>query len=317
MLATTLGLCGIVSCGSDDSSGGNTPEPDIVTSGGEGGDADSSSGGRSSGAGGNGSGGRSGGASGVGGGGGLGGGSDSGGTGGVVATVCGDGRIEGIEECDGPNLGGVTCESLGFASGTVECFECALLTGGCLPASGCGSNAIDGVEECDGADLGGATCASLGLGTGSLYCAGDCTFDGSSCTELDIPATWTCDSSYFGDGPCDCGCGALDYDCATANVESCDYCGSCGGASCVESVDPTSNYECLGDSTGDGWTCPPAWFEDTFCDCGCGELDPDCEDATLASCDVCATDANGGCASSSVCAESNVDPTNNAACTGD
>ena len=35
--------------------------------------------------------------------------------------VCGDGRVEGLEQCDGVNLNSATCGSLGEGSGTLNC----------------------------------------------------------------------------------------------------------------------------------------------------------------------------------------------------
>ena len=39
-----------------------------------------------------------------------------------TASVCGNGKVEGLEECDGSNLGGQTCQSLGYSGGgTLSC----------------------------------------------------------------------------------------------------------------------------------------------------------------------------------------------------
>lgn len=84
----------------------------------------------------------------VGGAGGAGGGSTSssggGGAGGAEGT-CGDGAINGPEEaCDGGDLGGVTCQSLGFSAGELACFpSCALDTSGCSSAESC----VDGLDN--------------------------------------------------------------------------------------------------------------------------------------------------------------------------
>lgn len=40
---------------------------------------------------------------------------------GWMLVTCGDGVIEGAEVCDGANLGGETCQSLGFSGGTLAC----------------------------------------------------------------------------------------------------------------------------------------------------------------------------------------------------
>lgn len=47
-----------------------------------------------------------------------GGGSSSGDGGGLL---CGNGVIEGNEQCDGDNINGFTCEALGYLSGTLQC----------------------------------------------------------------------------------------------------------------------------------------------------------------------------------------------------
>ncbi len=41
--------------------------------------------------------------------------------GGDAATNCGDGVLDGSEKCDGKNLAGATCKTLGFAGGTLAC----------------------------------------------------------------------------------------------------------------------------------------------------------------------------------------------------
>lgn len=49
--------------------------------------------------------------------------------------VCGDGIISGDEECDGTNLGGQTCQSLGYYGGTLSCkADCTFNTSGCTAA---------------------------------------------------------------------------------------------------------------------------------------------------------------------------------------
>ncbi len=73
--------------------------------------------------------------------------------------------------------------------------------------------------------------------------------------SVDVPATWTCDPTYYGaaDG-CDCGCGALDPDCADATAAACEYCDGCGlvGGSCAEAVQADDNTVCIPADCGDG-----------------------------------------------------------------
>ena len=46
--------------------------------------------------------------------------------------TCGNGIVETGEQCDGGNLGGQTCVTLGYSSGTLSCTSaCAFDTSGC------------------------------------------------------------------------------------------------------------------------------------------------------------------------------------------
>ena len=94
--------------------------------------------------------------------------------------VCGDALIDAGEACDGANLGGETCESLGFQGGTLACTDgCAFDVSSC---DNCGNGFIDSAEEmCDGNDHGGASCVTFGFLGGNLACTDSCGFDTSNC----------------------------------------------------------------------------------------------------------------------------------------
>jgi beta-lactamase superfamily II metal-dependent hydrolase len=68
--------------------------------------------------------------------------------------VCGDGSVKGGEQCDGADLNGYSCESLGYSGGTLACsVTCSFDTSGCTTTTAsCGDGVVDGYEECDGAD---------------------------------------------------------------------------------------------------------------------------------------------------------------------
>lgn len=103
---------------------------------------------------------------------------------GTCAAFCGNAAVDGTEQCDGTALGGATCQSLGFASGTLTCaIGCRFDTSGCVaaPARLCGNGVKDPDEDCDGDDLGGLDCASGGLPGGELACKSDCSFDFTGC----------------------------------------------------------------------------------------------------------------------------------------
>ena len=108
---------------------------------------------------------------------------------------CGDGVLDNDEECDKAELGGQTCESLGFVGGTLKCSgACKLDTSECTK---CGNGSVEPQlgEECDFDAMGGAlvltTCQGLG-------------FTGSS-------ANPGCDATcHYDTGPCLCGNGVVD-----------------------------------------------------------------------------------------------------------
>jgi hypothetical protein len=62
----------------------------------------------------------------------------------LITPGCGNGIIEPGEACDGSNLGGKTCQFLGFSGGTLSCDpDCTLNTSGCfnIPPGGGGGGA--------------------------------------------------------------------------------------------------------------------------------------------------------------------------------
>jgi hypothetical protein len=151
---------------------------------------------------------------------------------------CGDSTHNPIagETCDGIELGGQTCEGLGFDSGTLACdAACQLDTSGC---GECGDGSVSRGEACDGFELGGQTCVTQGFDGGNLACTVACTLDTSDC---------------YG-----CNDGSLDPD------EDCDGI-DLGGQTCVTQGFDGGNLACTGACTldtsgcfvcGDGTTNP-------------------------------------------------------------
>ncbi len=135
-----------------------------------------------------------------------------------AAAACGNGIRETGEPCDGADLGGFTCESVGYASGTLSCQpSCLFDYSQCVanPVCGngileineecdngadnsdtvpdacrtnckrayCGDGVIDLFEDCEGNNLGGDTCKTLGYDGGTLKCDAEwCEFDEDRCT---------------------------------------------------------------------------------------------------------------------------------------
>jgi hypothetical protein len=89
----------------------------------------------------------------------------------TLPAVCGNGVREGREQCDGADLGGETCPSLGLGPGTLTCLaDCTFDRLGCT----CGNGTVDAStgEQCDPAAAT-STCAAnedCGVATGPDRC---------------------------------------------------------------------------------------------------------------------------------------------------
>jgi hypothetical protein len=121
---------------------------------------------------------------------------------------CGSGVIDTGERCDGEDLGGRTCASLGFSGGTLRCRDdCEFDTRNCVTT--CGDGLMGGIEACDGTDFGGASCKTYGFYVGSLKCSADCwNIDVTGCSRrcgdfvVDADQGEQCDHTDLGTGTC-------------------------------------------------------------------------------------------------------------------
>ena len=136
----------------------------------------------------------------------------------------------------------------------------------------------------------------------------------------------TCDDGAQGACNGDCTGGAGDV-CGDGNItgfEQCDE-GEGGNVDDGRGCSSTCKLEII--VIENGWTCDPTLFgtnpdpityASAACDCGCGIVDPNCVDATAASCDrgsgnhcgggVPDGDANNLCVNVSVCGDGYIDP---------
>ncbi|NVB42394.1 hypothetical protein G6O69_31515 [Pseudenhygromyxa sp. WMMC2535] len=114
--------------------------------------------------------------------------------------LCGNGVKESGEECDGNDLGGLSCIDFGHDNGTLLCAnDCTLFSNAC---STCGDGQLAATEACDGNNFGGLTCTDLGYASGSLSCASDC----SQVFEDGCEASVQCGNGLIDDGEaCDGG----------------------------------------------------------------------------------------------------------------
>jgi hypothetical protein len=100
------------------------------------------------------------------------------------APSCGNGFVEGLEECDGGDFDGTTCQSLGYDAGVLMCAMCQIDESGCISGAVCGNNIVEQGEDCEGPFmLAGGSCVSLGHPGGSLGCTPDCMYETSGCWQ--------------------------------------------------------------------------------------------------------------------------------------
>ena len=178
--------------------------------------------------------------------------------------ICGDGLLNGPEQCDALNVGGVTCINLGFEGGELTCSaDCTFDTAECFS---CGDGQKNGDEQCDQQDLGGASCSSLGLGVGQLGCAPNCVLDPQSCC---VPQ---CSGKNCGPDGCGGQCGVCD-----SSDACCD--GSCvagpDSCSCTCSCSLTTNPNCQSvnvEATDGAETLSCTELCQNACSLGCGSL---------------------------------------------
>ena len=209
---------------------------------------------------------------------------------GAVDADCQDDSIESCEVCNLPG----SC-SFGSCPGAIDATDNGICH---VPGAWSCPEAYYGDDECDcGCGVPDVDCASSSVdvcercfhGCSHSVCPGSIApNDNRVCTGPSYD--WRCQPRFYGDGSlCHCGCGAVDPDCTSPELELCEVCnvaGSCSAHPCPGIIDPENPTACDAPPEPEGWTCTEMWA-DGACDCGCGVVDIDCPDATPASCDTC------------------------------
>ena len=148
-----------------------------------------------------------------------------GGTGAAPASCQGDG-VDFGEACDGADLVGQSCVTLGYASGPLQCDSlCLFDRRACVAQPDCGDGTLNTVEICEGLELRGETCVDQGRGQGQLSCRDDCTLDFSGCQLCGngfIEGAETCDGPRIDGQTC-----ASEFGAAATGTLTCN--GSCDG----------------------------------------------------------------------------------------
>ncbi len=219
-----------------------------------------------------------------------------------VSSVCQDGEATGAESCDGTDLRGQTCVSLGYHGGALACTTgCGWELAGCVAVGRCGDAVLQTpFEQCDGGDLGGASCASLGLGEGTLQCTTQCRFEDSGCAvqavcgDGQVQGAEGCDGNDLGGLSCtSLGFAGGTLTCTTGctpDTSGCEAAGVCGDGA----VDPEE--ACDGLDLG-GQSCESlGWYGGTLaCTAGCALDLASCEAAGRCGDGVLQTAAGEAC----------------------
>jgi formylglycine-generating enzyme required for sulfatase activity len=180
---------------------------------------------------------------------------------------CGDTIIQpDREDCEGENLGGQTCFSLGYSRGTLTCdADCHFDREGCESAGFCGDGLIQEPEVCEDVDLGQETCQSLGYYSGTLGCKEDCQFDLGDCSGrcgdgvVDEQHQEVCDGLNYNEVTCESlgfhgGDLVCSDDCRSMDEAGCEEEGRCG-----DDVVQPQYEDCDGTNTN-GQTCQSIGF---------------------------------------------------------
>ncbi len=225
------------------------------------------------------------------------------------AGTCGNGVLEGTEECDGNNLGGATCEGLGYSGGELACGTDCVLDKDLCEEGQCGNGLLDSGEECDGLNLGGQTCASLGFVGGTLSCGSGCELNldecitcgngvvdpGEECDGVSLGGQTCADMGFSGGAlACNASCGfdtggCFDVDCGNGTLEGSEECdgASLGGQTCAD----------LGFFAGTLACDPTCSFDTGGChNCGNGSIQgtEECDGAALGGLDCASLGYTGG-----------------------
>lgn len=185
---------------------------------------------------------------------------------------CGNGRIDDGEECDGSDLGGATCASIGYTSGSLGCTtSCRYNTSFCR--SSCSDVCSDGQTRCNGNTL--ETCAADAQGCRIWANPLDCTTQGQICD--DASGTAACADS------CSNACTEGDRRCSLNLLQLCQR----GENGCTQWKDDQNcaltNWVCTG--SGDSAACTDPCNHE----CAAGSP-PSCSGDVV---QTCTTDAQG------------------------
>jgi hypothetical protein len=224
--------------------------------------------------------------------------------------TCGNGVIEGAEECDGSDVGDATCGAVGCSSGSPTCSSsCTLDYSAC---QSCGTCDFDGI--CESGENCGNCASDCSSGSGATCGNGVCeAADGENCETCaqdcngkvgGKPSQRFCCGDGGGPNPV----GAEDSRCTTGGFQCTDIAATgscCGDGSCTGFEDGSScSLDCgAAPSCGDD-VCDPG---ETACSCDvdCGPSPTSewltCGDGVDNDCDGVSDCADGDCSDDALC----------------
>lgn len=167
--------------------------------------------------------------------------------------LCGNAQEDPGESCDGSDLGGQSCASLGNGTGTLTCSaDCQSFDlAGCSGPPYCGNDDVDAGEACDAGGQSATCdfdCTLSGCGDGLVNAAaGEQCDDGNSSNTDACP---NCQIPLCGDGFVRVGI----EQCDDGNLTQTDACANCNFAVCGDGFTRTGVEECDdgGTTAGDG-----------------------------------------------------------------
>ena len=222
-----------------------------------------------------------------------------------LASDCGDGQVDGFEECDGTNFNGDTCANHESVAGTLSCTDDCKVDASACVAPGCGNTVIEqGTEDCEGENLGGASCETIGYIAGTLSCNEGCHFDETQCVAAGCmngikEATEDCEFDGATPNLEGATCGSLGFVAGVGEVrcksDDCKFDTSlCKAAGCGNGVkepgedcegSETTQCSAIGFASGNAVCSNCKWVK-TNCVQGCGngkkEINEKCDGADLA-----------------------------------
>ena len=110
---------------------------------------------------------------------------------GTPAPTCGDGIVNAIgEACDGTDLNGATCASIGLPAGSLSCDSCQLDASGCVPLDCADMGGVEVGGACWFASAAGASCGDTCSAAGMVYDDATRTYAGSEGTNGACEQVW-------------------------------------------------------------------------------------------------------------------------------